>query len=199
MKNPLVQNAFVENARVDSALVENAMLGTITDGPVVAEATTIGFYLIYAFVAVALVVFLARTLSRNGQIFLEEAFEREELAASINQLLVIGFYLLNLGYALLVYRVQTSYPTVIEAFNDLMTNIGVLLASLGALHLINMAVLWRIGGKALRRQKPDEPATAYAPAPWATPAVVGVAGTTDRYPDYRAERTATADGDDLLG
>ena len=146
--------------------------------PAVTEAATIGFYLIYASIAVGLVVFLARVLSRNGQIFLEEAFEREDLAASINQLLVIGFYLLNMGYAFLVYRMQASYPSVIEAFNDLMTNLGVLLVSLGVLHLLNMAVLWRIGGRVLRARRPSQPTP---PSPsWNQP----LAGATSRYPDY---------------
>jgi hypothetical protein len=182
---------------MQNPLVGRTVIATVVDGPVVAEATTIGFYLIYASVAVSLVVFLARTLSRNGQIFLEEAFEREELASSINQLLVIGFYLLNLGYALLVYRVQASYPTLIGAFNDLMTNIGILLASLGALHLFNMAVLWRIGGKMLRGAKPEEPPAPPAPAYWSAPAPVAAAA--DRYPDYQLEQTAPADGSDLPG
>ncbi|MFW2383649.1 MAG: hypothetical protein ACN4GZ_18000, partial [Acidimicrobiales bacterium] len=67
----------------------------------VADTTAIGFYLVYAVVAVGLVVYLARTLSRNGGLFLKNVFTDEEgLAGAVNQLLVVGFYLLNLGYAL---------------------------------------------------------------------------------------------------
>lgn len=188
---------------MQNPLVDRLVIATVVDGPVVAEATTIGFYLIYAFVAVALVVFLARTLSRNGQIFLGEAFEREEVASSVNQLLVIGFYLLNLGYALLVYRVEVSHPSLIIAFGDLMANVGVLLASLGALHLINMAVLWKIGGKLLRRVEPEEPPASYPPGPpnWVAPAPAPAPAPAVRYPDYvdRSGLTATADGVDLPG
>lgn len=163
----------------------------------VTEATTIGFSLIYAAVAVGLVVFLARTLSRNGQVFLEDTFEREELASSVNQLLVIGFYLLNLGYALLVYRVQSSYPSVIDAVNDLMTNLGVLLVSLGALHLLNMAVLWRIGGAVLKKGRRVRAADPMPPPPRPTFQLQAP------YPAWAAETgsgpSTGDDGSDRLG
>ena len=102
-------------------------MNDVTNGAgAVTEATAIGLYLIYAFLAVGLVAFLARTLQRNGQVFLERTLDREELATAINQLLVIGFYLLNMGYALLIYRLQPSYPSLVDAFNELVGRLGLL-------------------------------------------------------------------------
>jgi len=111
----------------------------------VADTTAIGFYLVYAVVAVGLVVYLARTLSRNGGLFLKNVFTDEEgLAGAVNQLLVVGFYLLNLGYALLIYRLQVQYSSLITAFNELVVRLGILLLSLGVIHLLNMLVFWKI-------------------------------------------------------
>jgi hypothetical protein len=131
----------------------------------VSEFTAIGFYLIYAATAVTLVVFLARTLHKNGQIFLEEAFEQPDLAQAVNQLLVIGFYLLNLGYALLVYQLQPSYDSLTLAFNELIVKMGVLLLSLGVIHLLNMFVFWKIRAGRERGRK-----VRYTPPPMPQPA-----------------------------
>ncbi len=138
----------------------------------VSEFTAIGFYLIYAATAVTLVVFLARTLHKNGQVFLDEAFDQPDLAQSVNQLLVIGFYLLNLGYALLVYQLQPSYDSLTLAFNELIVKLGVLLLSLGVIHLLNMFVFWKIRGSKdrLTRKASLPRPTSYMPPP---PSVVG--------------------------
>lgn len=112
--------------------------------PQLAERTAIGFYLVYAAIAVALVVYLARTLRRNGAIFLVDVFDDDNLAGAVNHLLVIGFYLLNLGYAFLLFQLQPSYGSMTLAFNELTVKVGVLLFSLGVIHLVNMFIFWRI-------------------------------------------------------
>ena len=55
-------------------------------------------YLVYLAISVGLTVWVANTLSRNGLVFLEDVFDDSKLAKAVNQLLVMGFYLLNLGY-----------------------------------------------------------------------------------------------------
>ncbi|MDA3039450.1 MAG: hypothetical protein O3C27_07935 [Actinomycetota bacterium] len=108
------------------------------------DRTLIGFYLIYATTALGIVVWLARTLFNNGQLFLRDVFDNEELGLSVNRLLVIGFYLLNLGYALLIYRLDSSYRGLVEAFSDLIRHLALLLLSLGVIYLFNMLIFWRI-------------------------------------------------------
>ncbi|MGH1489250.1 MAG: hypothetical protein ACRBK7_07635 [Acidimicrobiales bacterium] len=136
----------------------------------VSERTVVNFYLVYAAMAIGLVVFLARTLQRNGAVFLEDAFDDTRLASSINQLLVVGFYLLNMGYALLIYRIQPSYESLTVAFNELVTRIGMLLLSLGVIHLLNMLVFWKIRTNRNRNKArlggPQlPPASAFVPPP----------------------------------
>lgn len=129
----------------------------------VGDATAIGFYLVYTVVAVGLVVFLARTLQRNGATFLTDVFDQTDLAKAVNQLLVIGFYLLNLGYAFLIYQLKPDYGSLIEAFNELTVKLGLLLLSLGVIHLLNMLVFWRIRTHRERGYRPDP--AAYRPPP----------------------------------
>ncbi|MEE8602072.1 hypothetical protein [Euzebya tangerina] len=97
-------------------------------------------YLIYVVVAVVLTVWLASTLFRNGTVFLSDVFEnRQDMAQAVNRLLVVGFYMLNLGWALLIIR--TSEPTTsAEAVELLAVKLGQLLFTLGIIHFANLLV-----------------------------------------------------------
>ena len=109
------------------------------------DNTLILIYAIYGAIAIALVVWLARTLFTNGTVFLEDVFtERPEMAHAVNRLLVIGFYMLNLGYALLLLPGGNRPATNLEASELPICKLGILLASLGVIHFINMYVFWKI-------------------------------------------------------
>ncbi len=109
-----------------------------------ADAYLIGVYVIYGAIAVGLTAWLAKTLSSNGAVFLEGVFEdRPGMAPAVNRLLVIGFYMLNLGYAFLILKAQRT-TSAIDSVEVLITKLGILLVSLGAIHFVNMAIFWRI-------------------------------------------------------
>ena len=56
-------------------------------------------YAVYSLVSVALTIWVAKTLHKNGRVFLLEAFRGdEERADAVNHLLVVGFYLINIGH-----------------------------------------------------------------------------------------------------
>ncbi len=109
------------------------------------DNTLILIYALYGTIAIALVVWLARTLFANGSVFLEDVFtERPAMANAVNRLLVIGFYMLNLGYALLLLPGGSRPENNLEASELLIRKLGILLASLGVIHFINMYVFWKI-------------------------------------------------------
>ncbi|GJM37778.1 MAG: hypothetical protein DHS20C19_11450 [Acidimicrobiales bacterium] len=128
-------------------------------------------YFIYAIAAIGLTGVLARTLFRNGKVFLRDVFDDNEgMAEAVNHLLVVGFYMLNLGYAFLIFRTEET-ATSVEAAENLITKLGVLLLSLGIIHFVNIAVFWR-----LRRRNeavfelPPIAATSYVAPPPPPPA-----------------------------
>ena len=101
-------------------------------------------YIAYAIVAVSLTIVLARVLFRNGAVFLEDVFkDKPKMAEAVNRLLVVGFYLLNLGYASLILKSQGA-TTVVEAAEVLAWKLGWLLVSLGAMHFFNLWLFYRI-------------------------------------------------------
>lgn len=76
-------------------------------------------YAAYTAIAVSLTILLARVLSRNGAVFLEDVFrEKPKMADAVNRLLVVGFYLLNLGYAALILKAGGA-STAVEAIEVL--------------------------------------------------------------------------------
>jgi hypothetical protein len=121
-------------------------------------------YIIYALLSVGLTVWLARLLSRHGQVFLEDVFnERPELAFAVNRLLVVGFYLFNFGYACLL--LEGGYaPDLRGAIETLSSKLGGLLLSLAVMHFLNLFVFHRIRRRAQRGAHPPVRPTAYVPA-----------------------------------
>ncbi len=103
-------------------------------------------YAVYSAAALALTGVLARTLFRNGKVFLEDVFEQDGLADAVNHLLVVGFYMLNLGYAFLIFQTNNA-STPVEAIELLVTKLGALLLSLGVIHFVNIAVFWKLRGR----------------------------------------------------
>lgn len=101
-------------------------------------------YAAYATVTFGLTVFLARTLFRNGAVFLEDVFkDTPKLGEAVNRLLVVGFYLVNLGYAALIMKAESA-NTVVEAVEVLAWKLGALLMSLAFMHFVNLFVFYRI-------------------------------------------------------
>lgn len=116
---------------------------------------TISAYLIYAAVSVAMTVWVARTLHGNGLIFLVHAFRgNEDMAASVNRLLVVGFYLINLGFIAVALRYGVKPTNWAEAIEFLSTKVGLVLMVLGAMHFFNMYNFDKMRRKALRAEPP---------------------------------------------
>jgi hypothetical protein len=100
-------------------------------------------YAVYAACALALTVWLARTLYRNGAVFLEEVFDRKEIAIAVNRLLVTGFFMINLGYAMFLLKSNVA-DSATNAIEILVQKLGILLLSLAAVHFVNVAVFWKL-------------------------------------------------------
>lgn len=122
--------------------------------------TVVTCYTIYLAASVALTVWVARTLHRNGRIFLVEAFHgNAAMADAVNHLLVVGFYLINIGYVSLALKYGTKPTTPTEAFEFLSTKLGLVLVVLGGMHFFNMFNFDKMRRKALRPTAAAVPAT----------------------------------------
>ena len=102
-------------------------------------------YLSYLAISVILTIWVARTLFRSGRIFLLDAFRgNEALADSVNHLLVVGFYLINIGYVALALKTTKELTNFRQAIELESAKIGVVMLLLGAMHFFNIFVLARM-------------------------------------------------------
>ena len=111
-------------------------------------------YLVYLATSVILTVWVARTLHRNGRVFLVDAFHgNEALADSVNHLLVVGFYLVNLGYVTLALKSGSKPQDLPTAIECLSTSLGWVLLVLGTMHFFNLFVLSRMRRRGVIRDR----------------------------------------------
>ncbi|MEU3829902.1 hypothetical protein GT045_05005 [Streptomyces sp. SID486] len=128
---------------------------------------TVIAYVIYLVVSIALTVWVARTLSRNGRIFLADVLRGDEkLAGAVNHLLVVGFYLVNLGFVALYLSGDDTIEDTRGVFEALSTKLGVVLLVLGVMHLANVYVLSRIRRRGMQEREQVPPVR---PQEWIAP------------------------------
>jgi hypothetical protein len=131
--------------------------------------TIVVTYLAYLLISVGLTFLVGQVLSRSGRLFLLDALDGSEGAASgISRLNVVTFYLISLGFVALTMRTSGGSVTARQAIELLATKIGEVLLMLGALYLASIAVLTRLR----RRLRVQAEASTAAPSagPQATPA-----------------------------
>jgi hypothetical protein len=117
----------------------------------------------YLALSIGLTVWVARTLSRSGRVFLIDAFGgNTDLADAINHLLVVGFYLINIGYVALALKYGARPSDLSTAIEALSTKVGVVLLVLGAMHFFNLYVFSKMRRRGLlRAEKPPVPPSAF--------------------------------------
>jgi hypothetical protein len=112
-------------------------------------------YVVYAGASVGLTIWLARTLAKSGEVFLDDVFvDNPRMAPAVNRLLVVGFYLLNLGYAFVTLKAGVESLTPVQAMETLAAKLGALLISLGVIHFGNMYLFHRIRRRSQIRLAP---------------------------------------------
>src|SRR5258706_3306195 len=118
--------------------------------------TTVVMYLVYLLISVALTIWVAKTLHKNGRIFLVDSFlGNEGLADSVNHLLVVGFYLINVGFVSLALKYGLKPRNTVEGIEFFSTKMGLVLLVLGGMHFSNLYVYAAMRRKAmLKHQRP---------------------------------------------
>lgn len=114
-----------------------------SENPVLSQGAY-AVYGLYLGISILLTIWVAKTLSVSGEMFLIRCFgQDQELARSTNQLLVIGFYLINLGF--ISIRLSDWYPEAQSLVGELGYRIGMTLLVLGVMHFFNMLMIARLG------------------------------------------------------
>lgn len=110
-------------------------------------------YSLYLALSIPLTIWVARTLLRNGRVFLVDCFHQNvPLADSVNHLLVVGFYLINLGFISLFLKLGMAVEEPQQVFEALSGKMGVVLLALGGMHFFNLLIFSKIRRKVIHSQ-----------------------------------------------
>ena len=114
-------------------------------------------YAIYLPIALFLTYYVSKTLFQNAKIYMRDIFRgREEIANATNKLFETGFYLLNLGFALMILQLSiydNSYQSLIEALSY---KIGGFSIYLGLMLFLNLYFFFRGKRKAKEAQNEEK-------------------------------------------
>ncbi len=105
-------------------------------------------YGLYLTISLGMTIWVAHTLSTNGEVFLVQCFGHNEiLAKSTNHLLVVGFYLVNIGWITLTLKYGAEPATWPDMIRFLSSKVGLAVLVLGFMHFFNMHAIARFGRK----------------------------------------------------
>ncbi|WP_269237554.1 hypothetical protein [Flavobacterium flavigenum] len=111
-------------------------------------------YSIYLPIALYLTYYVSKTLFKNGKIFMLDIFKgREDIADATNKLFETGFYLLNIGSALMILQMNISENSYQELIEKLSYKIGGFSIYLGIMLFFNLYFFFRGKRKAKEAQE----------------------------------------------
>src|ERR1700739_5186832 len=91
-------------------------------------------YIVYIALSIPLTAWVAHTLHKNGRLFLVDSFHgNEELADSVNHLLVVGFYLINIGFVTLALKYGDKAVDAQTGVEILSSKVGMVPGGLGGM------------------------------------------------------------------
>jgi len=116
-------------------------------------------YAVYLTISIALTIWVARVLFNNGRIFLVDIFHgNTELADSVNKLLVVGFYLINIGYMSLALKEAGFIPNIQVVVEVLSFKLGWIILILGGMHFLNLAIFFKLRNRAQQQLRAESAA-----------------------------------------
>lgn len=101
-------------------------------------------YIIYLSISLVTVLVVGKNLHRNGKAFLFGGCPDETLSTSTNNLLYIGYCLVNTGFAFYFLNASGTIATLSQLLEFIATSEGIIFLSLGALHILNVLLAPRI-------------------------------------------------------
>lgn len=101
-----------------------------------------GTYAVYLTLSLLVTVFLGQTLHRHGRLFVIDCLKGDVRAAdAVNNLLLVGFYLVNLAFVAIMLKSNLTVDTFEDCLELVSMKLGIVLLTLGGMHFVNLMVL----------------------------------------------------------
>ena len=99
-------------------------------------------YCIYLPIISFIMIKVGHLFYMHGELFLLNLFnQNKSLVKSINNILLIGYYLINLGYAIITISYWDQLHSVLDIINSMSDTLGKIIMILSALHFNNIFCL----------------------------------------------------------
>ena len=105
----------------------------------------ISVYIVFIALVSFIIIYVGRYFYTNGRVFIVSLLhDNVPLADNINRLLLVGYYLVNIGYAFIKLKQWTKIDAVATWFSSLATNMATLILILALLHYMNMLIIYSL-------------------------------------------------------
>jgi len=99
-------------------------------------------YIIYLSLTAIIIVHVGRTCYTNGNIFIQNLLKKDKVLAShVNKLLLLGYYLLNIGYCSITLVSWNTIETSLKLIEVLSTKVAFIILVIAVMHYINIIML----------------------------------------------------------
>jgi hypothetical protein len=100
-------------------------------------------YMIYIAMMFFIIVYVGKYFYDNGRIFIIALLNGNvSLADYINKLLLVAYYLFNIGYAFIKLKSWPKIGSIEALFSSLAVNMGALILILACTHYFNMLAIY---------------------------------------------------------
>jgi len=116
-------------------------------------------YLFYIGISLAMTFWVGRTLNKNGHVFLMENYaDNAVLAKAINSMLLVGFYMINIGFISYTLKISGVEPkTYAQVMEFLSLKVGFIAIVLGVMHFVLMFTLQQYSQSRAKQRVSHQP------------------------------------------
>ena len=98
-------------------------------------------YSVYVMISLIVTFYVGNRLYRDGEVWLLNLFQEEEFTKRLNRILLLGYYLVNVGYIFFSFVSWGQMNSLQEAIHILSKKTGIILLILGYLHYQNILLI----------------------------------------------------------
>ena len=98
-------------------------------------------YLIYALIISYITIIVVKAFHKSGRIFIHELFQDEKIGDAVNNILLVAYYLLNIGNAILMINNWPKLESLEFVLIEITSNVGQIVLLLAIMHYVNITGL----------------------------------------------------------
>lgn len=98
-------------------------------------------YSIYIAVIFYITVFIGKKFHSHGRVFLHEILIDHSVCEAVNNILLVAYYLLNIGNAIIMIKTWPQIESSSELFEVTSINLGQIILLLAIIHFVNITLL----------------------------------------------------------